>query len=84
MHAIAHGSCTDIVRESALKADSGRKIPCRTGIQPASVLRLAFQSDAITNWAILRPYFHSRLLFYAEIRVGDKKKNLAGTEKWCR
>ena len=25
------GGCTDTVRESALKADSGRKIPCRTG-----------------------------------------------------
>ena len=23
--------CTDTVRESALKVDSGRKIPCRTG-----------------------------------------------------
>ena len=31
MHAIAHGGCTDTVRESALKADSGRNIPCRTG-----------------------------------------------------
>ena len=31
MNAIAHRGCTDTVRESALKADSGRKIPCRTG-----------------------------------------------------
>ena len=31
MHATAHGGCRDTVRESALKADSGRKIPCRTG-----------------------------------------------------
>ena len=31
MHAIAHGVCTDTVRESALVVDSGRKIPCRTG-----------------------------------------------------
>ena len=31
MHANAHGVCTDTVRESALKLDSGRKIPCRTG-----------------------------------------------------
>ena len=31
MHAIAHGGCTDTVRESALKIDSGRKIPLRTG-----------------------------------------------------
>ena len=32
MHEIAHGGCTGtVIRESALKADSGRKIPCRTG-----------------------------------------------------
>ena len=31
MHATAYGGCTDTVRESALKVDSGRKIPCRTG-----------------------------------------------------
>ena len=31
MHAIAHGGCTDTERESALKVDSGKKIPCRTG-----------------------------------------------------
>ena len=30
MHAIALEGCTDTVRESALKVDSGRKIPCRT------------------------------------------------------
>ena len=30
MHVIAHGGCTDTVRESASEADSGRKIPCRT------------------------------------------------------
>ena len=31
MHAIAHGGCTDTVRESALKVDSGRKNRCHTG-----------------------------------------------------
>ena len=31
MPAIAQGSCTDTVRESALRVDSRRKIPCRTG-----------------------------------------------------
>ena len=31
MHTITHGGCTNIVRESALKADSGRKDPRRTG-----------------------------------------------------
>ena len=30
--AIAHGGCTDTARESALQVDSGRKIPCRTGV----------------------------------------------------
>ena len=30
MHAIAHRGCTDTIRESALKVDSGRKIPCCT------------------------------------------------------
>ena len=31
MHAVAHGGCADTVRESALKADTERKIPRRTG-----------------------------------------------------
>ena len=31
MQAIVHGGCMDTVRESALKVDSGRKMPCRTG-----------------------------------------------------
>ena len=31
MHAIAQGGARTHVRESALKVDSGRKIPCRTG-----------------------------------------------------
>ena len=31
MHAIAHGVVRTHVRESALKVNSGRKIPCRTG-----------------------------------------------------
>ena len=31
MHALAHGGCTNTVRESALKVDSVRKILCRTG-----------------------------------------------------
>ena len=30
IHAIAHGGCTNTVRESALKVGSGRKILCRT------------------------------------------------------
>ena len=49
MHAIAHGGCTDTVSESALEVGTGRKIPCHTGDSNPreSVLRLAFQSDAL-------------------------------------
>ena len=31
MHVITHRGCADTVRESALKVDSGRKIPCPRG-----------------------------------------------------
>ena len=31
LHAVEHGGCMDTVTESALKVDSGRKIPCCTG-----------------------------------------------------
>ena len=53
MHAIAHWGCTDTVREPALKVDASRKKThtktCRTreGLEPVSVLSLAFQSDAL-------------------------------------
>ena len=30
MHALANGDCTNTARESALKVDSGRIVPCRT------------------------------------------------------
>ena len=30
IHVIAHGGCTDTVRESALEVDSGTNIPSRT------------------------------------------------------
>ena len=50
IHAIAHADCADTVRESALKVDCGRKKPMPNwGPEPASVLRLAFQSDTLTN-----------------------------------
>ena len=51
MHAIAHGGCTDTVRESALKVNSGRKIPCRTrDSNPRQYCAgLAFQSDTLRD-----------------------------------
>ena len=48
VHVIAHGGCENTARESALKVDSRRKIPCFCwGIEPASVLYLALRSDAL-------------------------------------
>ena len=46
----AHGDCMDIVRESALEVDCGRKIPCRTGdSNPRQYCTLAFQSDSLPS-----------------------------------
>ena len=45
MHATAHGGCTDTVRESALEVDSTKRE--RERLETTSVLRLAFQSDAL-------------------------------------
>ena len=58
MHAIAQGGCTDTVRESALEIDCGRKILCRTGDPNPrqSLLRLAFQSDALPTELCLTPF----------------------------
>ena len=47
MHATAHGGCTDTVRESALEVDWEKNPLPHRGLEPASVLRLAFQSDAV-------------------------------------
>ena len=46
MNAIAHGGGTDTVRESALETDWEKNPLPHRGFEPASVLRLAFQSDA--------------------------------------
>ena len=53
MHTTAHGGCNDTVRESALKADSARKIPCRTVrvLEPAP----GFSVGRSTNRAIPAP-----------------------------
>ena len=58
MYTIAQGGCTDTVRESALEIDCGRKILCRTGDPNPrqSVLRLAFQSDALPTELCLTPF----------------------------
>ena len=48
VHAIAHGGCADTVRESALKAVCESENPLmHRGLEPASVLLLAFLADVI-------------------------------------
>ena len=50
MHVTTHMGCTRIVRESALKTDSGKKNPLPyLEHKPVSVLRLALQSDVLPN-----------------------------------
>ena len=49
MHAIAHGGYTEIVKESVLggaDSETERTLPHR-GLEPVSVLRLVFLSDAL-------------------------------------
>ena len=50
-YATAHAGSANTVRESALKVDSGRKIPIthRQRIESASVLCLAFRSGALAH-----------------------------------
>ena len=56
--------CTNTERESALKADSGKKIPLlNQGIEPVST---AWRSDALTNWATSHPH----VWFQALLTVG--------------
>ena len=47
VHAIVHESCTDTVREVALEVDWEKNPLLHQGLEPASELQLAFQSDAL-------------------------------------
>ena len=60
----AHWGCTDTVREFTLEADWEKNPLPRLGFEPESVLRLAFQSDALPT-ELFRPKF-SLLLFFCE------------------
>ena len=60
MHATAHGGCTDTVRKSSLVVDSGEKNPLlHQGLEPVSVVGLAFQSDAVPTELSLPLRFQS-------------------------
>ena len=59
MYAMAHGGCTDTVRESALKVDSGWKVPCRTGESNLPQRRATpklYQSEALPIELDPQPY----------------------------
>ena len=67
LRAIAHGGCTDTVRESALGDNSGRKIPCRNAdSNPRQYCAWPFLSDALltelspTSSALFRVIRHTR------------------------
>ena len=53
MHAIAHGGCTNAERESALKADSGILILCRTGDSNLRQYCSWLLAHRSTNWVAL-------------------------------
>ena len=46
------GGCTDTVRESALEADWEKNPLPHRGLESVSIMRLAFQSDALPNWLL--------------------------------
>ena len=54
--------CTDTVRESALKVDSGRKIPCRTGES-----NLRQRRDGPTLYQL--SYIRTLLLYYKQRKI---------------
>ena len=71
--------CTDTVRESALKVDSRRNIPCHTGKSNPSVM---CQSNALPNelhpnptFALLKAWDQSTVAWQAEMTV-DKQSLL--------
>ena len=57
VHAMAHGDVRTHVRESALKVDSGRQIPCRTG--ESNQLSAACLFDALPTELHFDPDCHT-------------------------
>ena len=79
MHATAHGGVRTHVRESALKVDSGRKIPCCRG---ESNLRQQHDGPMLCQWATsstqVRYFFlkHSPMLHEADGELKALKPEL--------
>ena len=67
--------CTDIVRESALKVDSGRKIPCRTwdwNLPQQRAGPTLYQLSYIPTSPT--PYLKQTLVFIRTLKVGRSRK----------
>ena len=60
MHVIAHGGCTDTIRESALHVDSGTKIPCCTRDSNPPQYCTWPLSRALYQLSYLCPVYYSR------------------------
>ena len=63
MHAIAHGGCTNTVRESALEVDWEKNPLLHQGLEPASLFGLAFQSDTLPAKLFLPLYLPLFIFF---------------------
>ena len=55
MHMSTHGQCMGTVRKSALKVDSGRKVPCLQEIEAASAV--CWSTLYQPNWATSPPQY---------------------------
>ena len=76
MHAIAHGGCTNTVRESALEVDGEKNPLLHQGLEPASLFGLAFQSDTLPAKLFL-PLYLPLFIYFFKYRI------VAATEREC-
>ena len=77
MHVTAHGGCRDTVRETTPEADSGRKMPCRTGDSNASQYCSWLFSRSFYQMSYPCPYTFEALKPEENTRLGL----LMGTER---
>ena len=77
MYAIVREDCKNTVRESAQRADSGRKIPCHTGQSNLSQSRASptlYQLSYIPALKSYHPHMNLVGVKYPEVTVGRFSK----------
>ena len=82
MHPIARRGCVDTVREAALKIDSGRKIPCRTG---KSNLRQRLASPRLYQLSCIPASSHANEIVFFVVgwcRPSATKRFLRASKAW--